>query len=152
VVYGLGLWGAKVGEAAGFDVAASAYWAAPAHAERLRESLFTDVTSLTNIGIIVGAFLAMRWRRQPDAQAAVHGIRAPLVFLLAGIVLGYSARVAFGCNVGAYFSGIATGSVHGWVWFAAAFAGSALALRMQPQVLARLHLLPSELPGAGGRA
>jgi hypothetical protein len=36
----------------------------------------------------------------------------------AGLVLGYSARLAFGCNVGAYFSGIASGSLHGWVWFA----------------------------------
>lgn len=151
VVYGLGLWGAKVGEAAGFDVATTVYWSAPMHAERLRQSLFTDVTSLTNIGIIVGAFMAMRWRQQPDPQTTVQGVLGPLVFVVAGLVLGYSARVAFGCNVGAYFSGIATGSVHGWAWFAAAFAGSALALRLQPRVLARLHLVSSDLPGSGAR-
>ena len=34
------------------------------------------------------------------------------------------ARLSFGCNIGALFSGIASGSVHGWLWFAAAFAGS----------------------------
>jgi uncharacterized membrane protein YedE/YeeE len=39
-------------------------------------------------------------------------------------LLGYSSRLAFGCNVGAFFSGIATGSLHGWVWFASAFLGA----------------------------
>ena len=52
----------------------------------------------------------------------------------AGLVLGYSARLAFGCNVGAYFSGIASGSLHGWVWFACAFAGSMLGVRLRARV------------------
>ncbi len=34
------------------------------------------------------------------------------------------ARLAFGCNIGALFSGIASGSLHGWLWFAAAFLGT----------------------------
>ena len=58
-----------------------------------------------------------------------------LGFLLAGVVLGYSARVAFGCNVGAYFSGISTGSLHGWAWFVAAFAGSIVGIRLRPALL-----------------
>ena len=47
-------------------------------------------------------------------------------------MLGYSSRLAFGCNVGAFYSGIATGSLHGWAWFAEAFAGSTLGLRLRP--------------------
>ncbi|MEX1034165.1 MAG: hypothetical protein WDZ30_12450 [Cellvibrionaceae bacterium] len=50
VVYGLGLWGAKLVQAAGVDVAATRFWTAPAKAVRLQQSLFTDVTSITNIG------------------------------------------------------------------------------------------------------
>jgi len=30
-------------------------------------------------------------------------------------MLGYGARLAYGCNIGAYFSGIASASVHGWL-------------------------------------
>ena len=37
--------------------------------------------------------------------------------------MGYGARLAFGCNIGALFSGIASGSLHGWLWMAAALAG-----------------------------
>lgn len=135
VVYGLGLWGAKAAQAAGMEVLGSGFWSAPEHAGRLRQSLLTDVTSLSNIGILVGAFVAMRWRRNPGAQVPAVNALGYLVFLCAGVVLGYSARIAFGCNVGAYFSGIATGSLHGWAWFAAAFAGSAVALRVRPRVL-----------------
>lgn len=135
IVYGLGLWGAKAAQAGGADVAASAFWSAPAHAERLGESLLTDVTSLTNIGLLAGAFLAMRWKRQPGAQVAKLRPESWAVVLGAGLLLGYSARLAFGCNVGAFFSGVSTGSLHGWVWFAAAFAGSMLGVRLRPVLI-----------------
>ena len=49
-------------------------------------------------------------------------------------MLGYSARLAFGCNVGAYLGGIASASVHGWVWFALAFAGSIVGVRIRRRV------------------
>jgi uncharacterized protein len=47
-------------------------------------------------------------------------------------LLGYGARLAFGCNIGAFFSGIASGSLHGWVWLAAAFLGSMAGVRLRP--------------------
>ena len=135
VVYGLGLWGAKVAQAGGMDVAATAFWSNAAHAERLQQSVLTDVTSLTNIGLIAGAFLVMRWRRSVDPQVANLQPISWLVVIVAGLVLGYSSRIAFGCNVGAYFSGVSTGSLHGWVWFVAAFAGSSLGIRLRPILL-----------------
>jgi uncharacterized membrane protein YedE/YeeE len=135
IVYGLGLWGAKIAAAGGMDVAATGFWSAPGNAERLSQSILTDYTSLTNIGLIVGAFLVMRWRANPGAQVKRLQAGSWLAVLAAGLVLGYSARIAFGCNVGAFFSGISTGSLHGWVWFAAAFAGSSLGIRLRPVVL-----------------
>lgn len=135
VVYGLGLWGAKMVSAAGIDLSANVFWGAPAHAERLRQSVLTDVTSLSNIGIIIGAFFVMRWRRSAGAQVASLKPLSWLAVALAGIVLGYSARIAFGCNVGAFFSGVSTGSLHGWVWFVAAFVGSIIGIRLRPRLL-----------------
>ena len=58
--------------------------------------------------------------------------RSLVAAVVGGLLLGYGARVAFGCNIGAYFSGIASGSLHGWMWLPAAFAGSALGTRMRP--------------------
>jgi len=42
------------------------------------------------------------------------------------------ARLAYGCNIGAYFSGISSASLHGWLWLAAAFVGSILGTRLRP--------------------
>jgi len=148
IVYGLGLWGAKAVQAAGADLTASAYWAAPGNAGRLQESLLLDVTSLTNIGLIVGAFVVMRWRTQVAPQVARLRPAGWLAVLAAGLVMGYSARVAFGCNVGAFFSGVSTGSLHGWAWFAAAFLGSTLGVRLRPLILQPAEPAPAAAGGA----
>ncbi len=145
IVYGLGLWGAKLAVAAGADLSAAPFWSEPAHAARLSASVLTDVTSLTNLGLILGAWLVMRWRAPATPQ--VGRLTAPswAAVLATGLVLGYSARLAFGCNVGAFFSGISTGSLHGWAWFAAAFAGSTLGLWLRP-VLLRAAPMPRRMP------
>lgn len=133
VVYGLGLWAAKAYTAMGGDLASSAFWSAPGSAQRLSSSILTDYTSLTDIGIIAGAFGVAAWRR--GALAATlpgYPAKAWIATIIAGFLLGYSSRLAFGCNVGAFFSGISTGSLHGWVWFVAAFAGAFLGIRLRP--------------------
>lgn len=153
VVYGLGLWGAKLVQSTGVDVASGTFWSASANAERLHQSVLSDVTSLTNIGIIIGAFVVMQWRRALNQGQADEQVKLPqnslwLVMLLAGLVLGYSSRLAFGCNVGAYFSGIATGSVHGWVWFIAAFVGAGVGIRLRRRLFAPTSVRPAAaVPG-----
>ncbi len=57
--------------------------------------------------------------------------------IVGGLLLGYGARLAYGCNIGAYFSGIASGSLHGWCWFVAAFVGNILGTWVRPLFGAR---------------
>ncbi|WOP15700.1 YeeE/YedE thiosulfate transporter family protein [Ottowia sp. SB7-C50] len=129
VVYGFGLWGAKAATALGlFDPAANAFWSDPGHAERLHQTLLLDVTSITNIGILAGA-LWVAPKRPQDARPLTGAQWA--VGLLAGFVLGYSSRLAFGCNVGAMVSGISTGSLHGWIWVPMAFMGTLIGVRVR---------------------
>ena len=132
VVYGLGLWAAKGAQALGADLSASTFWAVPVNAERLSESVLTDVTSLTNIGLISGAFIIAFWRRGLDQPLPSYRAITWIAIIISGLALGYSSRLAFGCNVGAFFSGVSTGSLHGWVWFIAAYIGSILGLRLRP--------------------
>jgi len=47
-------------------------------------------------------------------------------------MMGYGARIAFGCNIGAYFGGIASFSLHGWVWGLVALAGTLIGIRLRP--------------------
>lgn len=131
VVYGLGLWVAKGASLVGADLAANPFWGAAGNQARLAQSLLTDVTSLTNIGIIGGAFLVTVWRGGLSQPLQRLPRRAWVAAVMAGLALGYASRLAFGCNVGAFFSGISTGSLHGWVWFAAAFLGSVVGVRLR---------------------
>ena len=129
VVYGFGLWGAKAATALGaFDPAANAFWSDPGHAERLHQTLLLDVTSITNIGILAGALWVLPNR--PPSERALTGTQWA-IGLLAGFVLGYSSRLAFGCNVGAMVSGISTGSLHGWIWVPMAFLGTLVGVRVR---------------------
>ncbi len=135
VVYGLGLWVAKGAVAAGADLSGSAFWSAPGNEGRVAASVLTDYTSLTNFGLIFGAFFIANWRAGGlSAPLPSLPARAWVATVIAGLLLGYSSRLAFGCNVGAFFSGISTGSLHGWVWFAAAFAGSWVGVGLRPRL------------------
>ncbi len=42
--------------------------------------------------------------------------------------MGYGSVIAFGCNVGGFFSGIISGSLHGWLWLVSALLGMTLTL------------------------
>lgn len=125
------LWGGKIANTIGIDVVSWSYWQRPGAAATLEESILTDVTSVMNIGIILGALLAAGLARKfaPSFKLPARSIVAAIV---GGLLLGYGARIAFGCNIGAYFGGISSTSLHGWLWFVAAFAGSAIGTRIRP--------------------
>jgi uncharacterized membrane protein YedE/YeeE len=84
-----------------------------------------------NFGIVAGALLAslLAGRFAPTWRVPMRSLAAAII---GGLLLGYGARVAFGCNIGAYFSGIASGSLHGWLWLVAAFAGNIAGTRLRP--------------------
>ena len=125
------LWGAKGAAAIGFDPASWSYWQTPANAKALSSSVLSDVTSVMNFGIIAGAMLAagLAGRFAPSLRIPLRSLVAAII---GGLLLGYGARIAYGCNIGAYFSGISSGSLHGWLWLVAAFAGNVVGVRLRP--------------------
>jgi uncharacterized membrane protein YedE/YeeE len=125
------LWGSKILTGLGVDVASWGYWQPPARAQALRESVFADITSVMDFGIILGALLAsgLAGKFKPGWKVPPRSLLAAVV---GGLMLGYGARLAYGCNIGAYFSGIASASVHGWLWLVAAFLGSVLGTYLRP--------------------
>lgn len=58
--------------------------------------------------------------------------RSLLAAALGGLLMGVGARLATGCNIGAFFSGLASGSLHGLVWAIVAFGGVMLGARLRP--------------------
>ncbi|MBZ5699786.1 MAG: YeeE/YedE family protein [Acidobacteriia bacterium] len=125
------LWGSKVLAALGVGVAAWPYWQPAGNAAALRESVFSDITSVMDIGILLGALMAagLAGRFAPFWRVPTKSLLAAVI---GGLMLGYGARIAYGCNIGAFFSGVSSSSVHGWLWFVAAFAGNGVGTRIRP--------------------
>lgn len=131
ITSGFALWGAKLFAAAGVDVASWGYFASPARAQSLHDSVFADVTSVMDFGIILGALLAsaLAGKFKPEWRVSPRSLIAAVI---GGLLLGYGARLAYGCNIGAYFSGISSSSLHGWVWLFAALGGSYIGTALRP--------------------
>ncbi|NYT64871.1 YeeE/YedE family protein [Alcaligenaceae bacterium] len=131
IMSAFGLWGSKglIALDTMIDPSEWEYW------ERdlmpLMDPISHDITSVMDIGLILGAL----------AAAAIAGKFSPvwkiplpslLGAIVGGILLGFGSRLAYGCNIGAYFSGMLSGSLHAWIWLPAAFAGSAIGVRLRP--------------------
>lgn len=131
ITWGFTLWAAKLAQALGWDPNASPFWAGGFARDALDAPVFADVTTAMNVAIVAGAMLAaaatgrLRWSRP-------GGWRLGAAAALGGLAMGYGARLAYGCNVGAFFSGAASTSLHGWLWLAAALPGSWVGMRLRP--------------------
>ncbi len=125
------LWGAKAASGLGVDVSSWAFWQMPGNAKALAAPVWEDITSVMDIGIVLGALLAagLAGRFAPSLKIPARSLVAAVI---GGLLLGYGSRLAYGCNIGAYFSGIASGSLHGWVWLVAAFIGNSVGVRLRP--------------------
>ena len=131
ISFGYTLWGGKLASAAGLDLSTWAFWTWPFPSRALAGSVFANSTSVMNFGVIIGALLAAGLAGKFNPAWRLPWRRV-LAAALGGLLMGYGARLAYGCNVGAYFSGVASGSLHGWLWFAAALGGSYLGNALRP--------------------
>lgn len=134
------LWGAKLAMLLELELELDfwTYWLQPGREMALGEPLQYDAFSVINIGVVLGALMAASLAGKFSLQWRLpwqHWLAA----ILGGLMLGYGATIAFGCNIGAYFGGIVSGSLHGWLWLVAAFAGSLLGTYLRP-----LFALPNE--------
>lgn len=98
------------------------------HSASLHDPLLTNSTTVLDLGLLL----------VPRATAAASGsfdlttnlpLRTVLATAAGRLLMGYGARLAYGCNIGSYFGGIASFSLHGWVWAFAALAGTWLGSR-----------------------
>lgn len=138
ITFGYTIYGAKIATALGLDLASytapfsdRAFWAQGWAQNVLEQPIWRNNAANMNIGLLLGAALASglvnRW------HPSLRGV--PMLSLaaavLGGLLMGYGARISTGCNIGAMVNGIASGSLHGWAWMAAAFAGSALGIALR---------------------
>ncbi len=103
-------WGTWIADSLGFGVNSWKYW----EMENLN-TFFSDPETWTNLGIIVGAFLAATLAKEFKFKK-IKSIKQVTVALVGGWMMGYGARVALGCNIGGFMNGLASLSLTGWIF------------------------------------
>ncbi len=131
VTYGYTIWGAKIFSALGYDFSHANFWQWPGNKQALTSSVLSDTSSLTDFGMLFGAMAAAA-ATKPFAATAWPPLKSLLAAGVGGLLMGWGARLGFGCNIGAFVGGVASGSLHGWVWFAAALPGCVIGIRLRP--------------------
>lgn len=117
----------------GVELSEWAYWQDQAKLKALKSPLYQDTTTVMDISLMFGALLAAAFAgRYAKPIQWKRPLRMTIGALIGGLMMGYGTRLAFGCNIGAYFSGIASFSVHGWIWFVFAFLGSIIGVKLRP--------------------
>jgi uncharacterized membrane protein YedE/YeeE len=76
------------------------------------------------LGAAIAFLFAGRWTFNRGFK-----FKDSLYYLLGGFLMGFGARLAGGCNIGALFSGIGNFSLSGWGFFFTLWLGSLFALK-----------------------
>lgn len=131
ITTGLTLWGAQAVQAVGGDLSGFIFWQADWARAALEGPIFALHGALTNVGLLLGAFLVAAARGRLRYGTAIGG-RGALGAALGGLLMGIGARLSFGCNVGAFVGGVSSGSLHGFIWVLATLPGCWVGIRLRP--------------------
>ena len=131
VTFGFTVWGAKIATLFGADFSQAEFWQWAGPKRALGDSILSDTSSLTDLGMILGAMAAAA-ASAPFARNPWPPLKSLLAAAVGGLLMGWGARLGFGCNIGAFIGGVASGSLHGWVWFLAALPGCMIGIKLRP--------------------
>ena len=125
-------WGAWVFEALGGDASIWSFFASESSQATLNNGFLNHGPSLRNIGLIGGALTATLFASQFKFKK-IKSKKQIAAAIIGGLMMGYGARMAGGCNIGALFTAIISLSLSGWVFaiflLIGAFIGSRLLVK-----------------------
>lgn len=125
-------WGAWIYRAIGGSVDKWYYFSSKGAQATLEKGFLNHPGSIRNLGIIFGALLATLLASQFKFKK-IKSKKQVIAAILGGLLMGYGARIGFGCNIGALYGGIASLSLSGWVFglfmFFGAIVGSKLLVK-----------------------
>lgn len=115
------LWGSQIADQLGFTPSSWDYWGQEGSMIDLNSSVFMNDLSVLNFGVMTGTLITMSLAGL--IKFSKISIQIALITFCGGFLMGYGACISFGSNVGVYFSGIASMSLHAWLWTILAVAG-----------------------------
>jgi len=112
-------WGGHVLQLLGVDVAHWGYFKLIG----LEGTPLTRVDGVMILGMFAGCLSAALWANNVKLRQPQHRIRIAQA-VVGGIIAGFGARLAMGCNLAAFFTGIPQFSLHAWFFAVATAIGT----------------------------
>lgn len=104
-------WGGEFLELFGFDTSKYEYY----KLQNLDGTPLTRNDGIMLIGMFLGCFIAALWANNVKIRLPASKIRI-FQALIGGIISGFGARLAMGCNLANFFTGLPYFSLHSWVF------------------------------------
>lgn len=101
--------------------------------DTVANGLMNHTVSIRNIGMILGSLIAMLLAGNFKFNFNFK-LKDVVFYALGGILMGYGARVAGGCNAGALYSGIGNFSLSGWVFLVAMTIGGIIGSKLHETI------------------
>lgn len=99
--------------------------------EKVNSGLLHDGGTIRNSGIVLGSLLTFLVAGRFKFKFNFKWKSKDLVyFIIGGLLMGFGARLAKGCNAGAMYSAISTFSISGWVFALSMIMGGLFALNI----------------------
>jgi hypothetical protein len=117
-------------------------------------TILNDAGSLIDFGLIGGALAATLLASQFKIKR-LKSNRQVAAAILGGLLMGFGARLSFGCNIGAFFSALPAMSLNGWVFMVFIFLGAMVGSKLLVRYFigeAAVVAVASSPPAAGAPA
>ena len=98
-------------------------------AKTVNNGLINHAGTMRNLGIIFGSALALLLASKFEFDYDFNLYDASM-YAIGGLLMGFGARFAKGCNIGALYAAISNFSLHGWAFLVALSLGGLTALKM----------------------
>ncbi|WP_324681224.1 selenium metabolism membrane protein YedE/FdhT [Bibersteinia trehalosi] len=118
-------WGGHFLQAIGVDISDWGYFKIIG----LEGNIFTRIDGLMILGMFAGCIAAALWANNMKIRLPQNKIRI-VQAVIGGILAGFGARLAMGCNLASLFTGIPQFSMHAWFFTITTAIGSYLGVKV----------------------
>jgi len=119
-----GYWGGWFFNNFGISIEDWTYFSFGRHPLVFTEGFFENRETLLVLSMIIGALISALAAGEFRVRR-IKTYRHVITALVGGTFMGYGARIALGCNIGAYLSAVGSMSMQGWVFGLFTFLGAA---------------------------
>jgi uncharacterized membrane protein YedE/YeeE len=97
--------------------------------DTINGGFMNDPDSMRNLGIILGAAISLLLAGHFSFKKKFK-LKDAAFYAIGGLLMGYGARIAMGCNIGAFYSAVANFSLSGWVFMLALIVGGVIGVNL----------------------